>query len=536
MNLLIHFFFWKIQGAETIVELWLNIPNTLDAQDDNEDSEQSAECSQNTSQAQITQKPTNQIITAPSEPIPSTSAQSSVAFVSNQPILNLPNAMPIKHEPGVSVNVPVQSASINNYLSTLVPQVKQKIEPPSIVAQNIAGPSKPGPTISDQNYANVSDASNQSITNSGSMVVPKATTSKHFIKCVSKDGKISLMQLVQDQSNPKLFKMVLPKNISTNRINVQQQQHQQSPAINTVKLLKPLSTPLTQPIKITPMLANTLNGKGPMVRNSLGDPTNAGISNTNTPMTIKSENKSNLSINGTNSSLNSPNKSTALPKIVAINSPKPTLLKIPPTSTVSQVIRPIPVTQTTTPIPRNTSLPPGVRIIKRNNKILVLDSKPVQKRPQQSLLKPQISLLKPRPTTSSVQSLKKITVSNITGMEHKNINVFVPNNLENAPKSMFKPKNTPCIIRQNFSDQLEKRFFARTTFTCMTEAIAWLMKAIPLVSSLAVQPDYRDSFPFIVPTMDEFCSLMVTKQRCFEVIFKKNFRKEKEIGANTQLN
>lgn len=497
----------------------------MDGQGDDDDSDENNKC--RTTNTVSSGMHTIQNIVAPPEPMPSTSSQSIAAVVSNNQISHFPNEMRIKQEPGVetvpvAIPIPVptqcdkpiatneQIHSIeHNYPSILTTPIK--IEQPSISHQIIAGPSKQISTICNQNYANLLNAgSNVSAINPVVAAQPKAATPKRFIKCVSKDGKISLMELVQDESNPKVFKMVLPKGVGTNRVNLQQQQQQQPQAMNTMKLVKPLGTALMQPIKIGTMLASSSSGKMPLIRNLTGNSMNSISNNANTPITnlnLTTINSISAIPKATQLVPNSnivvvPKPSISLPKLVAINSPKSTT---PPTNKASLSAQ---------------QFPPGTRIIKNNNKILVLDSNQLQKaqRQKQSLLKPQVSLLKPRPTTSIGSSVKRITVTNIPGIEHKNINVFVPNDMGMATKSVFKAKST-LTMRQNFSKLLENRFMARRTFSNMTEAIAWLMKAIPLVSSTAAHPEFRESFPFVVSTMAEFYSFHVAKQRNFEVIF-----------------
>lgn len=507
-------------GAETIVELWLNIPNTSDDRNDDDDNGE-----QNESHTLATQN------TTVHEPVPSTSAQSMHADVPNQQIPDSPNAVLIKQEPGLDTPAAVAFQSYcdvpsmgsdpiystdHSYLSPSATHVKKQTEQISIASQTIAGPSKPVQPICDQTYANVPNVNaHVSTAKSAAIVVPKATAPKRFIKCVSKDGKISLMELVQDPSNPKLFKMVLPKPVGTTAVHLQQQ----SNAANAVKFVKPLPTPSMQPIKINSTLVGKLGGQ-----HFPGNLSNLALANAKTSIAIKSETKANVTVGGANLSLNSPNTTISLPKLVAINSPKSTVLMKPPVNQLpAQTAQPNRAAHTVISNAQHVSFPPGTRIIKKNNKIVVLESKQFEqtpRRPQQSLLKPQVSLLKPRPSTTSIahSPVKKITVSNITGIEHKNINVYVPNNLEIASKSVFKPKPT-ATVRQNFSERMEKRFMARTSFSCMSDAIVWLMKAVPLVSSSAVQDEYRESLPFVVSTMNEFCSLHVAKQRSFEVIF-----------------
>lgn len=463
---------------------------------------------------------TTQYTSASSEPIPSTSVQSIGGVVSSNLISNFPNDVLIKQEPepepSAMVMDTVQTVQCDKSTVTsgqlhLTSPLKKNIEQLSIPQQFFADPSKrTTTTISNQNNTSVPNViGNKSITAAEVFVQPKPTTPKRFIKCVSKDGKVSLMELIQDESNPKLFKMILPKSVNTSKVGLKQPQQQlQLPRATNAVLTTASMQP---PIKIGTVLANPSSGKVvPIIRTSNSVSSNANIPSASLNLTTipslsglssQSMNKPNIVIGG-NLSLNGPSTSTILPKLVAVNSSTP-------------------MTPTAQPTSSTQSLSPHMRIIKKNNKIFVVDSQQLQKTQsqQQTVRKPQVSLLKPRPTTAIGSSVvKKITVTNIPGIEYKNINVYVPNDIQIASKSIFKAKHTSAM-RPSYSELLEKRFIARNTYSNMTEAISWLLKAIPLVTPLASQLEFRESFPFVVSSMAEFSNLNVVKQRSFEVIF-----------------
>lgn len=493
----------------------------MDSQGDDDDSDQNNISASNQTVSNEARTP-QRVVAAP-EPMPSTSSQSMAAVVQNSSVCN---EIRIKEEPGVETtpmavteSVPMQPMTTNEQIHSTensypsIPVTPIKIEQSATPSQNIAGPSRQATTIPKQIPANsLNVGSKLAATNPMVVVQPKrAPTQKRFIKCVSKDGKISLMELVQDQLNPKVFKMVLPKGVGTGKVNLQQQQQPQpSQAMNTVQFVKPL----IQPIRIGAVLPGTSTGRMPIIRSLTGNSMNLISTHANTQVTnvslttintLASMPKATQLVNKSNVVVVS-KPSVSLPRLVAINSPKTTM------SPINKAAQ------------GPGQLPSGTQIIKKNNKILVLESKQPQKTQQQrqSLLKSQVSLLKPRPNvmTSMPSSVKKITVTNIPGIEHRNINVFVPNDIgvPATAKSVFKAKNTSGTTRYDFGNHLENRFMARKTFTNMTEAIAWLLKSIPLVTSYAAQDGFRESFPFVVATMAEFYSLHVAKQRSFEVI------------------
>lgn len=488
----------------------------MDGQGDDDDRDQNASGSIQTVSSEV--RTPQKVVIVP-EPMPSTSSQ---------PMASVCNEIRIKQEPGmdtvpvvVTMPAPIQpkcdkpmttneqiQSTEHNYPSISTTPIK--IEQSPTRPQIVAGPSKQRTSICIQNSANALNVGSKLTTTNPMVVVqPKgAPGQKRFIKCVSKDGKISLMELVQDAANPKVFKMVLPKGVGTGKISLQQQpQPQPSQAMNTVKFVKPM----IQPMKIGTVLPSTSTGQMPIIRNLSRSSMNLISTNANTPVT-----NLNLTTTNTLASMTKPTQSVNKSNVVVVSKPSVSLPKLVAINSQKTTMSPI-----NKMVPRPGQLPPGTRIIKKDNKILVLESNQPYKTQQQrqSLLKPQVSLLKPRPLITSIaSSVKRITVTNIPGIEHKNINVFVPNDIGvSATKSVFKTKNTGTM-RYDFSNHLESRFMARKTFTNMTEAIAWLLKSIPLVTSYAAQDGFRESFPFVVATMADFYSLHVAKQRSFEVI------------------
>lgn len=415
-----------------------------------------------------------------------------------------------------------------------------------------------------------SSSSSQQLLNTTSPVLKK--TPRKFIKCVSKDGKVSLMELVQDEKNPKLFKMVLPQGIQANQLKMQPMQGANRPGLapivlstsNMVRSVAPTPN-IVRGLAPTPNLVrglaptpNMVRCPAPLIRlpaknmpvlsaispkvtvpmgairvpspNIIGKPTqmnslplnsvrSPSISTPGWPInvvrspanTLKSPSPlpnsklnvatssviSNPSSNLLKPSLTLPNSAVQLPKLVAINSPLPPQV---PLNTITQHVP--------SKVIPNANLQPVTKIIRKNNKILVLDSTQAIKGQQQSLLKPQVSLLKSRAPSNN---LKKFTVSNISGFEHKNINVFIPADMKVASKSQNVSSS------QLIKEELEKQFL-RLSFENMKAAVRWLLKKIPLISSLAAETEYRAIFPFVMPSLSDFQNLSVAKQRSFEVI------------------
>lgn len=493
------------------MEVWLNIPDTVtdEANPSTSNISSSKQCTPTPikSSSEKILPAHNNSSTQSCASIPSTSnespcKQSSVNQLKCQPSTSaqaMARSMPkvaetvpsikqeIKQEPIVD-SVVLQNGQI---LSQLAPMKIKTVQPPPSL------PLKPTPQlrICDQNNVKVSTS------NSPTSTVVKSNSKKTYMKCVGKDGKVSLMELVQDEKNPKLFKMVLPQGVQTNNLKMVQQSHVGAPVVLPSNFIKPIN-----------VAGQSINVGTPLIR-TLSAPNNfRNISINSTPSSVQLPS---TLVNIQNSSHQVVNRQTSplktMPKLVAINSPRPSTSHTIPLPKINVVpTQSLTSNQSLVSIP--TSSPnkqPVGNIIHKNNKVLILDSNRMSKTPQQSLLKPQVSLLKPRSTMPNNNSvLKKITV----GLENTNINVFVPAHMKLDANAQKKSQ-----IRQRYAIELEQRFFARKSFMNMTDAIAWLLKEIQLISPLAEQLEFRESFPFAVKSLADFHGLLIAKQRNFEV-------------------
>lgn len=361
----------SIAGAETVVELWLNIPNTV------------SESGENSKSLATTPEPTT------SNQLDSESVNQSESIET------------IKHEKPDDETNAVTSIQIPEQ------QLSQKIcdQMPCIPLPNpIAKPTlialpKLLPTVTNG-------------------------PGKKLIKCVTKDGKISFIQLVQDANNPKIFKMSVPKQ--------------------------------------------------PIIVSQLSPINNGTAANSQPSPSLITQNL----MNQTN---------VQRPQIVTI-----------PSNSLKR--------------PNTTPLHPLDLI----NKVVVLDAKRQQSTQQRSLLKPQISLLKSsvlKNNSANKPNGNVITVSNIPGLNHKNINVILP------PATNLANQSTSGLQKQfrSHAIELEKCFYSIESFANMTEAVTWLFKKLPLTNSEAGKSEFRESFPFVVASVDDFYSILPAKQRSFEV-------------------
>ncbi|XP_055309470.1 YEATS domain-containing protein 2 [Sitodiplosis mosellana] len=548
----------QTMGAETIVELWLNVPNSVNAEDNAKPSTSNissnqASSSQSSSRKSLSQpsssdespcKPSKlspcKASTLPCKPplFPSPSPTiSAQTLTSHQLLESCQPPMVIKQEPlllnhellathpPIIKQEPMEIVTNEELWPNGLP-IAQHI-PPQLTPLNIkTEPVKPVTVpqfkVCDQNNVNVSN-----LPSSNRVAVPvpaatiKGTAKKTFVKCVGKDGKVSLMELVRDEKNPKLFKMVLPPGVQANKM-VLQSVNQTGAAVNFIKPMAPTMNVVGQSGN-TSASASTSSPGNSMSQKFLS-PVKLPLANIHNPIANTSAQLVNRRISMGNLTSPTKNQLPTMPKLVAINSPHPSTSVLNRPIPPPKIVVPQPGITSVSSSPRPTSMQkthfnPITGIMQKNNKISVVDSSRLPKNQQQSLLKPQVSLLKPRTTittaTTNANQLKKITVSNISGLENRNITVFVPADVKFESNVQSK-SHTNNQVHHRYDEELEQRFLACKSFTNMTEAIGWLLKKIPLFSTMAKQPEFRESFPFVVPSLADFHSLLIPKQRSFE--------------------
>lgn len=458
----------NISGSETIVELWLNVPNNTDEETASNSHDNSINSSNSTTYSKLPDDPSNQA----DEDFNTT---------------NLIQLSTIKQEKNDENNEPMPSTlqaseNVNNIV------IKQE---PVAESMEIA----PSNNVCDEF---MKSECNTNSTNNHWPTIPKpaplvaalpkvipivsSNLGKRFIKCVDKKtGKVSLIEMVQDAKNPKIFKMVLPntqKHLSPLNVQKAAVVTQSTGNVNTPKLI-----PIPKQMLFQNKLGNLANLTPPKVLPSVSSCNDANILKSSAPATNKN---------------------------------------------LAPSIAQQPILRTVMPI------------VKGNNKVFVLDSNKISKsntKPQQSLLKPQVSLLKSAAVNNTKSmsnrstlllsqpktmhnNIKVITVSNISGLQNKNITVFVPNEQQNVnvPSGIGNVEgNLPAPINHQHGIELERRFLSQNALSNMTDGISWLLKAIPLISARVIDAGFKEEFPFVVHTVEDFERLPVMKQRCFEV-------------------
>lgn len=319
---------------------------------------------------------------------------------------------------------------------------------------------------------------------------------KKFVKCIDKNGKVSLVQIIADPNNPKILRIVSnggPITAAPVTSIVPNSKGQTGVSTTAPRII-------TLPKQIMLPKANAANLKIVSVANAISQ----GLfirSIASTPGTL-------------------PASVNSLPTLPVASTQSPSTSQFPQ----------IPPQSISTSIKTATSLKHPI-VIKKNSAVLQysnqLNAMKVIK-PQQSLLKPQISLLRPvnadktkLPLQAIVdnRNLKMVTVENIKGLQNRKINVFIKqepirdrstSDIETSAKKIYsKPK-------RQYAEKLEQLFFANH-FSNICGAVNWLLRRIPLITSLALAPQYRESFPFIVESEQKYNKLFVAKQRSFEV-------------------
>lgn len=420
-----------------------------------------------------------------------------------------------------------------------VTQVRMKSQNSIVATSNLTVATAVTPICTPTNITSTSTSATVS-------PLVKGNLRKTFMKCVGKDGKVSLVEVVQDDKNPKLFKMVLPTSKANTPVvtpycitvapTTMQMNRMPLPQITTLQgIVRPtIPVVMNSSQLMRPLGPPNVACRPKIIGSPAISPAKIVASTSQRPPIIASP----LKMPGSSITSSIPAK---MPKLVLINSPRSTSVGSPNKMATTQVAlnegsmnvssNLSSSSNLLTPSkqqlnlsghslngsPKESSLPiagssftnarPMAGIIQKNNKLLA------NRVPQQSLLKPQVSLLKPRLPVNAGSPVKKITVTNISGLKSKNINIFMP------PDFNLDLKPMPAKARpasQVHSEEIEKRFLART-FTHMTDAVGWLLKKISIISPMAAQSDYRESFPFVVANANEFYNLTITKQRCFEV-------------------
>lgn len=486
-------------GAETIVELWLNIPTD----EPTKSTEQTtiADVQKFPEISQTVQQPETSII---SEQFIKNEPSLDMSFT-NVPLLdNTLDSLPIlvdpfKNEPLLEgkllENIPMPAAgSTLKFASNLPMPISMNMERsagfvPMAASANLPyvfNQITPVPLKTESNGSGFkaidpqqqASTSKQPIEAANQSVVKKPVQAKKLIKCIDKSGKVSFVELVQDPSNPKVFKMIVPKVVSIAKNSIPAAGATPATSANgngaTTQLVSDVGAPST-------LSATAIRQKNHKV---------FAIDSTKVPVQLQLQHKQ-------------PQQQHQQPQQPQTGQQRPAQ---------QQHLQPQQKSQLKQMPPAHPKHPQALYPLTKRQ-ILPKPSQPQQ----QSLLKPQISLLKL--SQSAKAPVKVIRVNNIAGLKNRNINVFVPSNLKVHPSNTgpAQPDEQPKESR-NLDVQLETEFCGQS-FNTVTMAVNWLLKRLPLISSNASYANYRQAFPFVTRSLADFKSFHLAKQRSFEVIF-----------------
>lgn len=363
---------------------------------------------------------------------------------------------------------------------------------------------------------------------------------KKFMKCIDKNGRVSLIEVVVDPNNPKILRMVIPTAQSNKGL---------TPVVSGPN--KPIASNQNAKFVVRPTQKTiSLSSGNKVIPITNLENTQRALSETSTKLIVKPSN--NITSTMVLNPQNTP-PSTVQPKL--ITAVKPTIANatiatpIPIKTQIVNTASPKPFTSfsVATVANSNQQKPPSnsKTMLMKNGNIFVFNSpgaKPQQR--QQSLLKPQISLLRSpldssktnQPSLLNVDNpnVKIVTVKSVTGMENRKINVFVPSDdkakLFNSggrcadrnavdgdvggskKKYIFNTK-----LKRQYAQELEDIFLQMNGFTCARGAICWLLRRIPLITPLASKHRYQESFPFVVDSEQTFRAMFMAKRRSNEV-------------------
>ncbi|KAG4076946.1 hypothetical protein HA402_015933 [Bradysia odoriphaga] len=451
----------QTMGAETVVEVWLDLPNR------NSDHE-------------IEKKNVAKI-----EPIEETKMSSASEIVKSEVTVPPIN---IKMEEPLMINEPLE-ADFNE-------ELPESDETPVEFQE----PKVKSPTKSLQGYLNdigeiFKDAAPIKLDSPDQVksvnIKPTAPPKKTLVRCLDSNGKIIFAELQVDPNNPKNIKIVKTSSVITSAhhpggVSVVKPKNIVQLKLSTAMEQKRLAIPtnVSSPnrvIKVNPSASTTVNPT-PMIVNN-----NPNLNRVNSVGTKTSfENKKVFFIkSSTSANLNSANP----PPLVRITDPSKVVLAAN-----------LKANQANETIHKMTLNPHNA--IMKNGKIMILDRNKANVKPkQESLLKPQVSLLKPL-----VQKQLTDTAS------AKSILIPKPSVLGNRCR---KQPPTNSIVKRDYQKEFGAMFL-RHRFQSVRSAIEYVLKNTPLVNALASRPEFNAAFPFVVESHEKFSSFPFAKRRSNE--------------------
>lgn len=463
----------QTMGAETIVEVYLNVPNTPEQHAHNENNKISE--TTNEKQDHVVMK----------------------HIFKNEPPLDLPATMLEEHKSSDSLEINHNHEASTNICQNNMVSIPVNISVENIKKEKIDFDVEP---LLENNAKTVIEQTpivNVTKKPATSNIQPQKKIMPNLVKCLDSNGKVIIVQLVADPNNPKNIKII--KNPKLNLQTIQS-------TSNTIKIANStvVSSQINSPTNILPTIASaSSNNKIVHISNQLPNSVNEVVKLPNVVV--------------------SPTGSGARPNVVKINQPICSGVKSTPptinqasTTVVKNVFDQHQRQQSNT---TNTSTNNKTIIMKNGNIFIVQNTNSSNnsirpaiqqktKLKQESLLKPQISLLKTnlnKPTQSYLQTSNK--VPSILG--------------RGEPIQFSKNKqiiaSTSQLPPQSYQKRLETQFYQRNTFSTVKLAVTWLLKHIPLFNQLPINDvNFESEFPFVCQSKKSFMCLTNIQQKCNE--------------------
>lgn len=465
-------------GAETVVEIWLDIPIVSSEPE-------SPSLTSNIKQEHTTKPPPDELVIykiekqeAPTLPISIKMEEPLIinesAEVESQPELA---EIPYEAQEMKSDAVPKSSQGCLNDISDIFKDA---------APAKIAAPGKIG-------------------------IVKLKTTSvqpkKTLVRCLDSNGKIVFVELQVDPNNPKNIKIIkTPTVIASAQTPLSQAK---SSNLTPLKMSTPTEPERHTTAPVTNILSNTSNSPNQITSSN---PLTSTISTANPkPLMYKSNaNLSGLNAVGSKSLLENKKvfiiKSSTLPNLSSTNPPPLVRISNPnkfvlasSAANLKVVMQPTSKANETRNVTVNST-----NVVMKNGKFTVLD-KSHPKPKQESLLKPQISLLKP------VYHQKPLSDASTT----KSILITKPFSILGG-RSRKQTLLNQSAAKRDYHKEFQT-IFLRHHFHTIRSAVEYLLRNTPLINTLCSRPDFHAAFPFVAESHEKFSSFPFPKRRLNEV-------------------
>lgn len=324
---------------------------------------------------------------------------------------------------------------------------------------------------------------------------------KALVRCLDTNGKIIFVELQIDPKNPKNIKIIkTPTQPAPQSIP--------KPTVTQTKI-----NPLIEQIRTTPLSTTLLSNNPSNSANQLME-TNSTNSTSITvnpkPITVQGNtNVSQLNLTGTKNVIENkkvfiikpptPSNPVNPPPLVRISNP--TKVTLVPNITNQKVLQPLPK-----PTPTRKLSISSNNVIMKNGQIIILSKDKLHTKPkQESLLKPQISLLKPLYQKQTNES----TTMKSNSSQKPSCQIFGSRLNKQIPLNQN-------VVKRDYQKDMSI-LFLRHRFDTVRSAVEYLLRNAPLINTLSSRIEFSAAFPFVAESQEKFDSFPIPKRRSYEV-------------------